>query len=603
MRLFLISFFLLFISGSSVAQPWALVWGDEFNYTGLPDPAKWSYDVGGSGWGNNELQYYTENRAENAKVEGGNLVIVARKESYGNSNYTSARLVSRGKGDWLYGRIEVRAKLPVGKGTWPAIWMLPTDWAYGNWPNSGEIDIMEHVGYDPGRVHGTVHTKAYNHSIGTQKGGNLVIPDAQSAFHNYAIEWNADTIMFFIDSQKYFMFTRGADWAEWPFDKRFHLLLNLAVGGNWGGAQGVDDTIFPATFLVDYVRVYKRLSNLNIVGKTYVKPNEKSLQYQIQVIENASYTWSVPADAKIVAGQGTNQIFVDWGQTEGKVMLEVSLNGNKYNSDLMVNTVVVPASDTLVVDNFDDAIPPVMYFNNAINNIVTATESNGSLLINYQVADKNVWPNVKIDFTDAFDLSNHEQMLVKVKTFNKSNSVVLRFDLIDTDDTETNGSKVFTLVQVNSDGNFHTYKYNFNESWVSNTPAYGKTVGKDRIKGVKIYLNYGFYGVNNASDSVWINDIAFTAYDASVGFSKQNTINEHYVYPNPFSDVLYINKPCAKCTVEMSDLAGRILFQSSQQNENLAINVPATLHNGIYILKLIDENQKIIHIQKIIHNK
>lgn len=233
------------------------VWSDEFDYSGLPDPARWSYDTGGHGWGNDELEYYTENRLENARVENGNLIIEARKEDFGGRNYTSARLVTKGKGDWLYGRIEVRAKIPSGVGTWPAIWMLPTDWEYGGWPHSGEIDIMEHVGFNPNVIHGTVHTGAFNHMIGTQKGDTIRVNDAMEAFHTYAIEWNPQKIDFFVDKTKYFTFENsGKGSSEWPFDKRFHLLLNIAVGGSWGGQKGVDSTAFPARMVVDYVRVY-----------------------------------------------------------------------------------------------------------------------------------------------------------------------------------------------------------------------------------------------------------------------------------------------------------------------------------------------------------
>lgn len=150
-----------------VDKNWAFksepVWADEFNYTGEPDPAKWGYDIGGSGWGNNELQYYTNSRS-NSNVADGTLKITARKENVEGKEYSSARLVSKDKGDFLYGRFEIKAKLPTGRGTWPALWMLPTNWAYGGWPESGEIDIMEHVGYDQDRVHITVHTEAYNHS-------------------------------------------------------------------------------------------------------------------------------------------------------------------------------------------------------------------------------------------------------------------------------------------------------------------------------------------------------------------------------------------------------------------------------------------------------
>lgn len=235
------------------------MWSDEFDLAGAPDASKWGYDIGGDGWGNNELQYYT-NSTNNAKVENGKLIITARKESLSGRNYTSARLVSKNKGDFLYGRIDVRAKLPAGRGTWPAIWMLPTDWTYGGWPKSGEIDIMEHVGYDPNNVVITVHTEAYNHGINTQKGASKKIATALTDFHNYRVDWTPYAIRGYIDDELVFTFINdGKGSAAWPFDKRFHLLLNLAIGGNWGGAQGVDDSIFPATFEIDHVRVYKMI--------------------------------------------------------------------------------------------------------------------------------------------------------------------------------------------------------------------------------------------------------------------------------------------------------------------------------------------------------
>jgi beta-glucanase (GH16 family) len=241
------------------AQDWVLVWSDEFNSPGLPDESKWSYDVGGGGWGNNELQYYTLKREENARIEDSTLIIELRKEAFQERDYTSARLVSKNKGDWLYGRVEVRAKLPSGKGTWPAIWMLPTDWEYGQWPSSGEIDIMEHVGYDQGVIHATVHTADLNHTKGTQVGKSIKVNDCSDQFHVYSIEWYPDRIDAFVDGTKYFTFeNRGEGYATWPFDKRFHLLLNIAFGGDWGGAQGIDNSIVSARFYIDYVRVYQK---------------------------------------------------------------------------------------------------------------------------------------------------------------------------------------------------------------------------------------------------------------------------------------------------------------------------------------------------------
>lgn len=248
-----------FLSNIALSQKFTkLVWFDEFEYSGLPNSSKWGYDTGGHGWGNNELQFYTSARKENARVENGKLVIEARKENFKSANYTSARLITKNKGDWKYGRIDVKAKLPKGRGMWPAIWMLPTKWEYGGWPESGEIDIMENVGYMPDSVLGTVHTKAYNHSIGTQKSGGLNFKDLSSAFHVYSIEWYENKIDFLVDNKKYFTFNNDKTGsASWPFDKEFHLLLNIAVGGNWGGKFGVDDSIFPQKMEIDYVRVYQ----------------------------------------------------------------------------------------------------------------------------------------------------------------------------------------------------------------------------------------------------------------------------------------------------------------------------------------------------------
>lgn len=236
---------------------WTLVWNDEF--TGMAvDSNKWEYEVNGSGGGNNELQFYTD-RYQNSYVDSGALVIVARKESYQGRQYTSARMRTKYKGDWTYGHFEVRAKLPYGRGTWPAIWMLPTDWEYGGWPASGEIDIMEHVGYDMNNIHGTTHSQKYYFKIGTQISGTIKVPNVATEFHTYAIDWYKDSIEFYVDKKKYLTsYNDGSGWQGWPFDKRFHFILNIAVGGDWGGAQGIDDSIWPQRMLIDYVRVYKK---------------------------------------------------------------------------------------------------------------------------------------------------------------------------------------------------------------------------------------------------------------------------------------------------------------------------------------------------------
>jgi len=235
-----------------------LVWSDEFDHTGLPDSTKWSYNVGGHGWGNKELEYYTKGRLENARVDDGKLIIEARKEAYDTNHYTSARLVTKGKAEWKYGRFEIKAKLPQGVGTWPAIWLLsgidPLVW-----PGNGEIDIMEHVGYDQGVVHATIHCKKYNHTIGTQRGDTLRVPDCSSAFHVYALDRSADSIRAFVDDKQYFSFANEHSGHDaWPFDDKMYLILNIAIGGGWGGQKGIDDAVLPQRMEVEYVRVYQK---------------------------------------------------------------------------------------------------------------------------------------------------------------------------------------------------------------------------------------------------------------------------------------------------------------------------------------------------------
>lgn len=243
------------------ADSWELVWSDEFDYNGLPDSARWDYDVDGHGWGNNEKQYYTKADTENARVENGILIIEARKEKMEESEYTSARLVTRGKAEWTYGRFEIRAKLPSGTGTWPAIWMLPVKHNYGEsyWPDNGEIDIMEHVGFNPGFIHASAHSLKYYWRIGTQRTDTIHAADVMENFHTYSLEWNADSISMYFDSTRYFTSKNDkTDWQAWPFDKPFYLILNIAVGGDWGGQKGIDDSIWPQRMEVEFVRVYKK---------------------------------------------------------------------------------------------------------------------------------------------------------------------------------------------------------------------------------------------------------------------------------------------------------------------------------------------------------
>jgi len=259
------------------AGPWKLVWSDEFDYSGLPDAKKWTYEQGFIR--NRELQYYTRARAANARVENGTLIIESHKERFKNpdyqpdagsrrwknsrqyAEYTSASLTTMGKAHWRYGRIEVRAKLPTGRGTWPAIWMLGTNIRQVGWPRCGEIDILENVGFDPNRIHANIHTQKYNHARGTNKGASITVDKPFEKFHVYAVEWSPQRMDFFVDDTLYFTYENENSGEEaWPYDREHYLILNTAIGGSWGGQKGIDEAIFPVRYSIDYVRVYQRPS-------------------------------------------------------------------------------------------------------------------------------------------------------------------------------------------------------------------------------------------------------------------------------------------------------------------------------------------------------
>jgi beta-glucanase (GH16 family) len=251
---------------------YARVFGDEFNSGTMPDPTKWDYatERNADGWFNQEKQYYARARSENSRIENGSLIIEARAETldpgkypdWSGQKYTSTRLLTRGKASWTFGFFEIRAKLPCGIGTWPAIWTLPED-RNVVWPNGGELDIMEHVGFVPGEINQTVHTKAFNFGSGSQKTTKFQVADACTAMHRYQMLWTPDFILMGVDDQPKFMFKKvKKDRARWPFDQPHHLLLNIAVGGSWGGQKGVRPDAFPAKMEVDYVRIYQRAAEV-----------------------------------------------------------------------------------------------------------------------------------------------------------------------------------------------------------------------------------------------------------------------------------------------------------------------------------------------------
>ncbi|MGQ8337378.1 family 16 glycosylhydrolase [Sunxiuqinia sp. A32] len=568
---------LTLISAQTIAQQNEcdkVIWSDEFEVDGAPSSEKWDYDLGGDGWGNNELQTYTNSRS-NSWIADGKLYIKAIKS---NGSWTSARLVSREKGDWLYGRIEVKAKLPSGKGTWPAIWMLPTDWEYGGWPASGEIDIMEHVGYDPGVVHGTIHTKAYNHGIGTQQGASITVADATTNFHVYAIEWTEEQMRWYVDNQLYFTFNNEhKTYKEWPFDKRFHLLLNIAIGGDWGGAQGIDPNLTQATMEIEYVRISQNKiptpviigSNLNEIGEVQT--------YQVDPVEGVSYLWHLPDGVNIISGAGTNQITVQWNDIPGDIQLEIrTACDTVFSNEFHVNIAQKPEDDTFPISPLDLSNNLVWQSEASENNSFILDENSEVLNVNYAIQSPLNNPYIYYNFGVAIDFTELHEMSLDLKIDPSNPPSNMRIDLVD-----INGNvrinDLFKINSFNSDDQFHKYTYTFNE-------VPDRTYQLDKITQLRVYVNYGILGAPGNS-SFQLKNMQMQIPGATA-VSNMNSQSSFRIFPNPASSILNIQGDGNLEEIAIYQADGRPVKQlTSVRKKNYQLNI-SNLSPGTYFVKI-----------------
>lgn len=391
MKNFLLPVLFCLLHLSVQAQCPTPAWADEFNGTSL-DESQWNYqlgdgcDIGLCGWGNNELQYY---KKENATVSNGTLQITAKKERVRASSYTSARINTKGKAEWTYGRLEARIKLPAGGGLWPAFWMLPTDEVYGNWPQSGEIDIMEFVGHHPKEVLGTIHY-GDPYPNNQYQGNKYVLQEGAFSdnYHTFSIEWEPGEIRWLLDGVL-FSTKRTQDISphHWPFDQNFHFLLNVAVGGNLGGT--VDNNIFPATMEVDWVRVYDSFLPY-LKGPREVANQATGTSYAVNnLLANTTVNWTVPAGATITAGQGTSSITVNWGETSGLVIATYNTGCGTQQLQVAVRVELL-FSREFSFQNFDE--PATVSFSAATGTLTTVNNPasnnvNGSALVGKYIRD------------------------------------------------------------------------------------------------------------------------------------------------------------------------------------------------------------------------
>jgi len=393
LRFISISIFVL-ISQIGLSQCPNLVWSDEFDGNTL-NQANWSYQIGDGcdinlcGWGNNELQSYQQ---ANAVVADGELSITAKLERAGNSNYTSARIRSIDKVDFTYGRIEARIKLPSGGGLWPAFWMLSTDEPYGFWPQSGEIDIMEWVGNQKEKVFGTLHFGQPSPD-NRQTGGTITSLDGDygDEYHVYAVEWEANEIRWYIDDFLFSTKTRADVIPErWPFDHDYHLLLNMAIGGNFGGS--VDTRVFPATMKVDYVRLYDG-SRPRIQGDRYLSNTSRIGRYTLTNVEpNATIDWSAPAGVTILSGQGTPSVEVQWISAGGFLVAEMESSCGSQTLSIEIAPGVARSGS---LENFDDTGLATFEFSSGVltevQNPAPNAVNNSATVGRYQRAASNAY--------------------------------------------------------------------------------------------------------------------------------------------------------------------------------------------------------------------
>jgi beta-glucanase (GH16 family) len=458
------------------AQCEVLVWSDEFNGIGSPNSTYWNFDLGQSGWGNQEIQNYT-NSTTNCRQEDGRLIIDAIKTG---TTWTSARIKTQNKLSFKYGKIVFRAKLPTGVGTWPALWTLGDNITTVGWPACGEIDIMEHVGRNQNVVQAALHNPS---SYGnTQNKGSKTISTASTEFHEYAVSWNAERMVFSIDNIPYYTYSPSPKTAaNWPYDAGQFIIMNLAIGGTFGGS--VDPNLTSARFEIDYVRVYEERSEPIISGSQFVFEKQQGVKFTAPDYGNdIVYTWTVPNDATLVSGQGTKEITVDWGQSDGPVL--VALTGETgclvNSTSLAITTIVNPSGSKFTVEDFTNPQLPGWSKN---DNGITYSLDNKILNVSYALSGLKY---VQYEMPRAVNFSDYGILKIPISIPSSSSIPKLLLTFRDGNGNETITSNFDIPIKAN-DGEFYTYSYNFNGLWALNNP----NVNPNYIKSLRVYMLAG----------------------------------------------------------------------------------------------------------------
>lgn len=550
------------LSISTTAIDWPLIWADEFDGTDV-NTDNWNFQTGGGGWGNDEVQYYTN--GANSSVSNGLLTIEVKQETIGSNDYTSSRMNTSGKFDFKYGRIEVRATLPSTNGTWPAIWTLPTNWIYGDWPNSGEIDIMEHSAtYGYGHVFGTIHTEAYNHTNGTQQGGGVTFEDVTNTFHTYALEWYPDHLDWYFDDELVFTFANEYKTsAEWPFDDEHHLLLNVAVGGSLGGNINHNGN-WPQQMQVDFVRYY-----------------------EIDLGQDDDVAPSAPTNLQAeVSG-----IIIDlaWDKAIDNYYVE---KYNLYLDDDLIST-TKSVSQSIVVPQqlteYDISVEAIDFGGNTSEKAsitITSGEATGFPIPGKFEAEDYLYMS-GMQAEDCSDLGGGENM----GFINSGDWLEYSIDVVE---TGTYFLSARTAAE-SSTGSFELLDETGSRLTIVQTPATGGWQNWETVSSDGFQLNAGVQRIKINSLSSGFNLNWFEIKESIPLGSADNRVMEYEVYPNP--SLRYINVANAPHDEFVIMSINGVQVLSGPIPEERTIDLQG-LKAGMYILVLVDKQTGMVSRHK-----
>ena len=577
-----------------------LRWSDEFTGSQL-DTNYWEYQIGDGcpnlcGWGNDERESYQKS---NVIVEGGLLKIKAKKENIGNSTYSSGRIRTMKKFDFASGRIDVRARLPIGQAYWPAVWFLPTENYYGGWPLSGEIDLLEGKGQEPKNTYGTIHYGAHTPN-NKYTGASYTLPSGSftTDFHTFSLIWKVDTIQWLVDNVVYSTKTKK-DLPDfwWPYNRNFHCIVNLAVGGYFLGYPDVT-TPDTATLQLDYIRVYQNLDDLFISGPEAILRADQQKEYYTQKLAGASYDWVVPMNAKIVSGQGTPNLKVNWGLKSDSVKVKITY----LSVTKTVSKYVKALPDTCqgVIDNIESLRTVYWVGGNGTYKASVSTPSkdsvNSSLLCNRYYRNGSTTYDVLTVFTDV---------IRNAKPF-EDGSLLFKMKLYTT-------APIGTQVNINfenrvlSSSDYPSGRRCVLQATTSKTRSWEELVFKLILKpdantpeGSIDQLVILFAPNSSNTDVFYFDEFGIEETPCKTISSSINEMNTNLgqitVYPNPFNHQLQIDSKHLPDEISIMNLMGQNILQSNNLDE-INKQLPY-LKEGAFILRLSIKDQ--YHFFKII---